>query len=185
MIGQRAEREVQPERLLRLVSPGDTIEVKYYRGGSETFHTKPVGTDIGEVALMGLRGGSDLDESSFSGVTVRGGKLIEDACENLDINQGLFSIGVEVLQGNPFWPTNALFCRLDIDGIDKSFEAELVSHKDQDDPTPISAWDTVWQSNDPNDTRKYAIFASPKDTALLSRFGFSLYTKPGVKPTLF
>src|SRR6266480_703424 len=98
MSGQRTEREVQPERLVHLVSPGDTIEVKHFGGGqSSSFETKPVGTDLGEVALMGSRGGSDLDNSGYCGVTVREGKLTEDTCKNLDRNQGLFNIGVEVM----------------------------------------------------------------------------------------
>ncbi len=174
------EREARPGRVVRLVSPGDSIEVTH---GGQYFETTPVRTDIGEIVLFGLHGGTELEV--FDGVTVHEGKLIEDTCKKLEEDQGLFYIGVEMRQGNPFWPNNALFCRLDIEGINKSFETELLSHKDNDDPTPISAWDSFWRSTDPNDTKEYAIFASPEDKALLSRFGFSIYTKPAVKPTLF
>src|SRR6266849_10140987 len=108
MIERIVEMGVRSERRLRLVSPGETIEVNRLKSGNAEFQARPVGTDIGEVRLFGLHGGTDLDASGLTSVTVRDGKLIEDSGENLDMNQGLFYVGVEALQGNPFWPNQAL-----------------------------------------------------------------------------
>src|SRR3989442_824569 len=122
MIEQRvekgSERRVQPERLLRLFSPGDILEANPLEPGE--FRTRPVGTDIGEVVMYGLRGQSCSDPEGIGGFTIHEGKLVGDDWENLEVNRGLFFVGVEVRQGNPFLPDRALFCRLDIDGIDKS-----------------------------------------------------------------
>lgn len=46
--------------------------------------------------------GTDLGWKCFTRFTFCEGKIKVDTCENLDINQRLFNVGVEVLQGNHF-----------------------------------------------------------------------------------
>jgi hypothetical protein len=178
------ERRGQPRRVIYLVSPGDTIEVRRhpeYKGEAD-FVGLPIGrSDIGNISLRGLRTsgepGPGYNPTRF---TVQGGSLIARTWEEIMDTPDLFEINVGIEKGVSLPPGHILHCRLDIDGVDRSFEARIPPDERADQAPALTLG---WRSTDPIDTRVYEIWASPADTALLSRFGFSFYTKPEAQST--
>lgn len=176
------EASLSTQNALRFISPNQSLALQ--ENYASRFRSTPIEvSQIGDVVLYGYRS-VDFSEPGKTniGVTLRDGKMIERAFENLAKKPNMFELLIELEEDHgpnalKIPPKHGLFCRMDIDGFEKAFETPLLYLYDYEagDRTRTNF---DWRSTDPEDTNIYSFFASPEDTELISRLSFSFYTKP-------
>lgn len=188
---QRAEefrRRGMPDEFPRAVLPVDQMGVRFSdkpltQTSSMTFETEPVAVpQVGEVSLLA----SPLEKGTVPnlvGITIQGDKLVEDNFSALTQKKGISPIEIHIQEGRATLDLpkgHELICRMQIDGSEKVFEAQLGVFDPKDDLT--DRYVTYWNSTDPQDATIYTLLASPKDTTLLSKLSFSFASRPYLPP---